>query len=759
MKLMDIIQKRLINLINFQQKHISFMIIFFLIITSIAFIGISKLEIESDFSKFNPKGLPITDLDLEAGKMFSSGQSGIVIIVRLDDDLKVQGSQINDIRDPEVIKFLVRLENNLMQESTVESVQSIGSVFSQMPVPDSIDQVKVILNNIPGLENSISSDYSFTPAFVSVFSSSEISRIEALNQRIDEIVQLSNPPSGIKTTVTGDPALGSLLFRFLINDAITVLVIALIFIFILLYITQRSFKSSLTIIIPLLFGLTWTVGALGLLKIPITVATAGLSAMLLGLGVEYSIFLYSRYKEERQTKKIEESIKLAVSNVGTSLISSGGTTAIGFFALSISVFPMLSQLGTSLGIGILMLLLATIGLLPLVILLVNKAESYFNLKKTIKKDKQKFNISKYFFAYGKLVSTKPLITLILAILVTVAMFAGMSRVEQSDINFRTVLPQDIEELKAFNLLEDEFGDRSGAKIFVYLDPSIPNSNEPTDIRDLEILNYVDILSQKAKTITHVQSVSSVTESIKNVNGYLPSTISSNKELFNNPFIRNSMTNDFSGTLIRITLNEKGNSEYFEISRQINELIDNTQKPIGVKAAAIGEIPVIAEQNAFVGEDSSKTSILALIVIIIFLFLLTRSFKGTFLPLITVILGVIWTMGSIGFFRIPFTSITSSVITMTIGIGIDFGLQLMTRYDYELQFNKKRKAMEITIGNILVPMILTVIAAVIGFSAMRFGNLSLMADLGNTMGLAITVSMIASVTGVASIMVLLQKDKI
>ena len=180
--------------------------------------------------------------------------------------------------------------------------------------------------------------------------------------------------------------------------------------------------------------------------------------------------------------------------------------------------------------------------------------------------------------------------------------------------------------------------------------------------------------------------------------------------------------------------------------------------IGVNAKLIGQIAVSEEKKNLIGKDSSFTSILSLILIVVFLFVLTRSIKGTFFPLITVILGIIWTLGITGFFKFPYNSITSSVVTITIGIGIDFGLQLMNRFEYEVKKNNKVKAMEITISNILTPMIATVAAALIGFQAMKLGELSLMGDLGNIMGISIACCMAVSITAISSIIILFYKPK-
>ena len=116
------------------------------------------------------------------------------------------------------------------------------------------------------------------------------------------------------------------------------------------------------------------------------------------------------------------------------------------------------------------------------------------------------------------------------------------------------------------------------------------------------------------------------------------------------------------------------------------------------------------------------------------------------------------MGLIGVFRVPFNNITSSVITMTIGIGIDFGIQLMMRYQYELERHDKFKAMEEALTNVLTPMVITVIAAIVGFRALAFADLKVMSDLGVTMSIAVTACMLAAITGVAGLIVLFQRRK-
>ena len=54
---------------------------------------------------------------------------------------------------------------------------------------------------------------------------------------------------------------------------------------------------------PLLLGLIWTLGTMGWLGIQISIPTAGIGAMILGLGVEYGVFMLTRYEEEKEHKR------------------------------------------------------------------------------------------------------------------------------------------------------------------------------------------------------------------------------------------------------------------------------------------------------------------------------------------------------------------------------------------------------------------------------------------------------------------------
>jgi len=760
MGLINRFQRSLAAYARFQQKHTFVMVSLVILVTLILGSGIARVSVESDFEKMNPGNLPVTSLDKETRKVYGDYQ-GILILISLDASLDERS--IQDIRDPKVLSFLLRLDELLKKEDIVVSSTSLANIFSQTGEPESIEEAKAILSSVPGSSSLISKDYTFTTIFISANVGTATEQLDKANARIAELINEASPPAGITAVVTGDPALGAALFNLLISDAFKVLIYATVIIFFLLAFTERSLKRAFLLLIPLLLGLTWSLGWLGWLDIPITVGTAGLSAMLLGLGVEYTIFLYARYKEERRKDSVSKALEHALENVGASIFSSGGTTVIGFFALALSIFPILSGLGKSLGIGILMLLSSTIFVLPLIITLEDKWVTRFSGQKIHKASQvreqhrvqKEPKINHVYRAYAQKVSHYPLIVFLLSLAFTGLMVYGIGQIKQTDFNHRTVLPEDMPELKAFTLLENERGESSSAKILVRIEDSTLGVE---DVRDPIVLEYLDLLEQKLFRASYVTESDSLSGRLKSIHsGRLPSSLLESKKSFDMILSYDIVSKDYSSTILRLNFDDRADEDREDLFREINDILESSSPPEGVSVYLIGDLGVNVEQNAVVGKDSAITSLIAFAVIIIFLYLLSRSFKDTFMPLVTVIVGIFWTLGLVGVLGVPYNSITSSVITMTIGVGIDFGLQLLGRFRYEQRSFQKRKAMEHALVGVLTPMLLTVLAALIGFRAMNFGELSLMADLGVTMSIAIVSCFLASITAVASLIVLVTKD--
>ena len=346
----DFLESSLMKLASFQKKNALAIFVLVLVITLFLGIGLTKFAIESDIEKEMPQDLPIFKINDEISDKFG-GQDVVLVVVQLDKESDDKEAPV-DIRDPRIIKFLMELENNLKQEDLIENVQSVGTIFNQFGEPQSLEQVRTILSQVPSSEMFFNKDYSITLLYISTDVGSSEDKVKELTEIVSEKIETSMKPVGIKTLITGTPPMMVTLLDLIVRDAAFTLVIAALLILVLLIIMEKSFTKAILVFFPLILGITWTLGTMGWLDIKLSIATAGIGAMILGLGVEYGIFLVTRYKEEREHHNQTDSLQTAVSGVGSSIVGSGLTTVVGFLSLAFSVMPMLRDLGITLALGV-----------------------------------------------------------------------------------------------------------------------------------------------------------------------------------------------------------------------------------------------------------------------------------------------------------------------------------------------------------------------------------------------------------------------
>lgn len=364
--------KFLKNLSEFQFRYSKAILIFAIVITLFLGIGLSKISMQSDLDKMMPQDLEVYKISHSIEDNFGGHDASIIL-------LRVEGTEkdgVYDIRDPRVLKFLVELQDSLKNEDLIESVQSVGMGFTKESIPETLEASRQIFNSIPAYSDFFNKDYSATIVMISSDLGGGEGKIKELEILIDEKISEISHPENVEIYITGNPQIRSMMLNLLASDAVFTLSIAAIIIFLLLILMERSFTKATLVFVPLLLGIIWTLGTMGWLGIPLSVATVGIGAMILGLGVEYGVFIVSRYSEERETKPAKVALQIAVSEVGGSILGSGTTTIAGFLALTTSIMPVLRDLGLSLAIGIGFSLLAAVFVNPSLIILEESLEHW-----------------------------------------------------------------------------------------------------------------------------------------------------------------------------------------------------------------------------------------------------------------------------------------------------------------------------------------------------------------------------------------------
>ncbi|MCA9538696.1 MAG: MMPL family transporter [Myxococcales bacterium] len=121
----------------------------------------------------------------------------------------------------------------------------------------------------------------------------------------------------------------------------------------------RSIRAFVCVFLPLVCGVSWTVGLVALTVGYLNLITAFIFAVLLGLGIDFGIHFYGRYREERATgHDAIEAMVVTHLHCGEASILAAATTAASFLALTIADFKGFSQFGGVAACGVLLCLLA-----------------------------------------------------------------------------------------------------------------------------------------------------------------------------------------------------------------------------------------------------------------------------------------------------------------------------------------------------------------------------------------------------------------
>jgi uncharacterized protein len=131
----------------------------------------------------------------------------------------------------------------------------------------------------------------------------------------------------------------------------------------------RPVLAVISIIIVVAVSMGWATLAIGHLNI-ITVTFA---VMILGLGIDLGIQLIARFEEElNKGADRPQAVAVAIEQTGTSIITAGVTNAAAFFAMGLSGFKGVMELGVIAGGGMIIATAATMLILPALLLVVHR---------------------------------------------------------------------------------------------------------------------------------------------------------------------------------------------------------------------------------------------------------------------------------------------------------------------------------------------------------------------------------------------------
>ena len=184
---------------------------------------------------------------------------------------------------------------------------------------------------------------------------------------------LQSHPSISRAALTGSPFTRDVQLQASANTLFTALPIAIIAAIILLVVTMKSFKYAIVTVIPVGLVAAWLYGIMYVFGFSLNFVTAMIGAISIGVGIDYSIHMTQRFREEilRNPTRLS-AIKRAARGTGVALVASAISSIAGFVILGFAPMPMFAAYGQLTAAMILFALLASLIVLPSLLMVITK---------------------------------------------------------------------------------------------------------------------------------------------------------------------------------------------------------------------------------------------------------------------------------------------------------------------------------------------------------------------------------------------------
>ncbi len=146
---------------------------------------------------------------------------------------------------------------------------------------------------------------------------------------------------------------------------ITTIAAALGILTIFFWITLNQPALGFIAVGPIVLVLIWVLGTMALLGIPYTIITSITTALSIGIGVDYTIHVIYRYREEFAKRRNPEAAAIrTLATTGSALLGSALTTVLGFAVLTLSPLQSFEHFGITAAITIAYALIVSILVVP-----------------------------------------------------------------------------------------------------------------------------------------------------------------------------------------------------------------------------------------------------------------------------------------------------------------------------------------------------------------------------------------------------------
>ncbi len=179
---------------------------------------------------------------------------------------------------------------------------------------------------------------------------------------------------------TGQLVVNQVVIDRITTSAITSLIVAFLLTALFLMVSYRLLEGraiyGVINLVPVLVSVGLLAGSMRYFDIPLTPFNAPILAVSIGLGVDYTVHFMHRFVDEFETTHdIHTALRITAHGTGGALTGSMLTTVCGLGTLYLALIPLVADFGILLALGVLYAYLASLLVLPSVIVIWHRLET------------------------------------------------------------------------------------------------------------------------------------------------------------------------------------------------------------------------------------------------------------------------------------------------------------------------------------------------------------------------------------------------
>ncbi|MFT4343254.1 MAG: efflux RND transporter permease subunit [Candidatus Woesearchaeota archaeon] len=606
----------------FQQKYKWYFFALLVLMTGFALYFALQLEIEPSFSVLISDDSEFNTNARLLETTFGTNDA-VLIAIRINDEYSFPDSRV-DLSGEDVSLYIENLRDILLKNEYVVSVSNVR----------------------------YSEDMRFAELAASLSVPNYVGAFGDVLTSIDLTLDYAGKPAGVVVDVTGLPVLLDRVSLLLIQDNLRTILITIVLIFLVLLWYFKNFTVAFISTLAPIIGLIFLAAAMSILGIPITLTLAAVGVISLGLGADYSIHVAVHYKHKRQEgMNSVDAIVETATELWRPITASFLTTLGGFSALILGVSPSSQAQGIVLSLSIFIIYIVALAVYPLLL-------GLFAGNITFTQNS--------FFVYMRGVFTRialfqvrrPKTAVFVIGIITIIMMYGASNVAFSTSNSNWI-PDDDPVAESFTERSFILGDSQSITLIV--------QSTQGDLRTYETILE---LQELARSIEMYPTVDEVVSPFTGLSGSTASFRAITDER------ASAFSDDFTITTLQVRSqnfgqDDSGSSLFLDELRSLIEF----HNPSYADITLFGDIVRFSELGDSLQQDAAITTMIGLLLVFFSAAVIYASFTVGFIALLPIIIAVIWTVGLMGFFNVPFTSLSTGIISLVLGIGVDFSIHI------------------------------------------------------------------------------------